>query len=145
AKVPTLDLSRCVINFKGNSIATARLRSKSAQDRGRVINVDRLAQTLAGQSLAHRIIRSIRRDNLDDVTPVGQRCAVDGIKVIAQLISQQPKRSFFLWSVIDRVFQRVPVSILSLPLKRARPALKNAPRGNYSNRAKQRRIKARRL
>ena len=44
--------------------------------------------------LPSRIIGRVRSDDFDDVASIGERGAVDRVKVVAQLVLQQPKRSF---------------------------------------------------
>ncbi len=90
--------------------------------------------------LSRRIVRRIGGDDLDHVAPVGESRTIDRVKVVAQLVFQQPERLFIQSAIIDRIFQRVGVAILSLPLKRTRATLIKTAWRHLRHWSKQRRV-----
>src|SRR5262249_49914415 len=112
-------------------------RRVGGDGRGRVVYFNRLGFLVIRQSLRARIGRAIRRDDFEDIAPVGQRVGVDGVIVFAQLGFERVEfaAATGCGGVIDRIFNRVAVLTLRLPLQRDRAALEDAAGRNLRHHA----------
>src|SRR5690606_13177625 len=99
------------------------LWSCGANIRRSVIDRHGFSHLFASQGEPWRVVRLIRRHDLEDITPISQFRPIDCIEVIAHSILEQVKSRFIKRAVIDRVLERISVTILRLPLKRYSAAL----------------------
>ena len=96
AYVGSLDATGGVLNLEiySNMIRCDLGSRHSPHHRRSVIDIYRLADSLSRQSIAQRIVQSIRRDDFKNVTAIREACAIDCIKVLSNVFFEQPKISF---------------------------------------------------
>ena len=95
AYIGPLDATGGVLNLEiySNMIRCDLGSRHSPHHRRSVIYIYRLADSLSRQSIAQRIVQSIRSNDLKNIAAIREACAIDRIKVLPNMLFEQPKIS----------------------------------------------------
>src|SRR2546421_175443 len=81
-----------------------RLRfSDSSYDGRCVVYVNRFTHTFAHKCLSARIIRRVRGDDFENISAIGERCAIHRVEIFAQLVLQQSESALVQRAVVNSV------------------------------------------